>query len=232
MIINQGKDNEKLLIFDLDGTICDSIYDIKDALNFVNKKYGLYEFNLEEVRKMIGNGFHFLVNKSLENNDDKLNVDELVLKFEKKYLEILANKTQIYDGILDFLNEFSKNKVYNIRLAVLTNKKENATKKLMHKLGITKYFDFIAGDGTFLERKPSPLPVIEITKTLKIPLTNTVMIGDGVNDILVAKNSNIKSIWVSYGYSKLDEIKQYIPDFVINNAQELKVLILEKFCCN
>lgn len=222
-----------LLIFDLDGTICNSILDIKEVLNSVMLELNLEEFSTEQVRKMIGSGFHFLINQAIAKQDvlsrTRIESEDLMKLFEKKYFEILglAENTKVYEGIVDLLEDLLQYKKSNknLKISILTNKKEKATKVLLEKLDLNKYFDFVAGDGTFAERKPHPLTVTETIKALDCSLENTFIVGDGLNDVLVAKNSGIKCIWVGYGYTKLEEIQDFTPEYKVKTVADLRKLI-------
>ncbi len=224
-----NSNNKKLVIFDLDGTICDSISDIAKTLNLTLTEFGQKTVEIDKIKAAVGSGLFTLITETLHedfvNDDEKIR--QLYSRFLDKYLEIMSETSTLYPGITELLKDLSQ---YDfVKKAVISNKHEKACKILLKNLDIAQYFDFIAGEDTFQERKPSPIPIFCVSKKLNVKLENTIMIGDGMNDVLAAKASGIKNIMVSYGYSPLDSILREKPDFVASNVSDVKKLVFE-FC--
>lgn len=205
----------KLVVFDLDGTLVDSKYDLTDAVNFTRKQYGFSPLSVDKVASYLGSGIVALVKSVLpELDDEQLKV--AVKTFMNFYGEHLLDKTKFYkdiDTVLAELNSFKK--------VVLSNKTELFSKKIIEYLNLKQYFVQVYGGDSFKEKKPNPLPIYEIMKKFSLNKENVVMVGDGANDILVAKNAGIKVIGTLYGYSSLEQLKEYKADYIAETSKDI-----------
>ena len=210
----------KLIIFDFDGTLIDSAPDLVDSINEMLKKLNLKEAPFEEAVKWIGNGSLKLVERALKYNgiEDNEFLEKAHRNFKEKYKHTNAKKTVLYAGAKELLNEL-KDK----NLALITNKPDEYIKPILKKFDID-VFDFILG-GDFEYKKPSPIPLLKALEYFNVNSDEAVMIGDSKNDILAAKNANIKSIAVTHGYNQGVDIKDYKPDFIVNSLKEIKDII-------
>ncbi len=204
----------KLVIFDLDGTLIDSKYDLTDAVNFTRKQYGFNPLPVDEVASYLGSGITALVKSVLPELDgDELN--KAVRMFKDNYAEHLTDKTLPYDEVSEMLSAIPQQKV------LLSNKDEKFSKQILETLGLSKYFTEIYGGDSFKEKKPSPLPIYEILKKFSLNKEDVIMVGDGANDIMVAKNAGIKVIGTLYGYSSLEQLKEYGTDYIATNPKNI-----------
>ncbi len=216
--------NKKLVIFDLDGTLIDSVPDLASSVNFMLKSLGREEFSEDIIRFWVGNGAEVLVKRAL-SGDVKIdeNIDEETLKkamtvFLNHYNENLANKTYLYPNVKETLQELKKQ---NYFLTIVTNKPYKFVKPILEKLEIIDYFPYYLGADSLDEKKPSPKPLLEVCKYFGVDKNKAVMVGDSKNDILAANNAKMDSIAVKYGYNYGEDISKYKPTFEVDDIFEI-----------
>jgi len=218
-------ENKELILFDLDGTLIDSVPDLANALNHTLKSLGKDSFDQDIIRRWVGNGAATLVKRGLSGEvtidsdiDEKLFSDALKI-FLDYYSTNLANETILYPDVFDTLNEL-KNKGY--RLAIITNKPFDFIKPILDTFNITDIFeDFIGGDSLDL-KKPDPTPLLFMCDKLGVDIKNTVMVGDSKNDIIAANSANMDSIALTYGYNYSEDIKVHNPTIVFDHFRKIK----------
>lgn len=203
----------KLIIFDLDGTLIDTSRDITNALNYALHSYGFKKLAVEETIQMIGEGITRLIEKILGREKLQLR-DEVIKKFLDYYSEHLIDYSKIYPYVRETLKELNRYKK-----AVISNKREYLSTKLLDKMNLLMYFDLIVGSDTTSERKPSAMPVIYVYTKLGLKPNETIMVGDSNYDIEAGKKAGVKTVGVTYGYRE----KQYLTDadYLIDSFNEL-----------
>ena len=215
MVLN---DKIKLVIFDLDGTLVDSKYDLTDAVNFTRKQYGFNPLSVDKVASYLGSGITALV-KSVLSELKTENFDEAVKIFKDNYVEHLTDKTLPYKEVKGMLSNIPQQKV------LLSNKDEKFSKQILDTLGLSQFFTEIYGGDSFKEKKPSPLPIYEIMKQFSLNKEDIVMVGDGANDIMVGKNAGIRTIGVLYGYSSQEQLNTLAPNYIAQTPKDIAIII-------
>ncbi|WP_459481782.1 HAD family hydrolase [Clostridium saccharoperbutylacetonicum] len=210
------------ILFDLDGTITDSGEGITKSVQYALKDFGIEVENIKELNKFIGPPLKDSFKRFYNFDDEKA---ELGLR---KYREYYADKgiyeNSLYDGIVEVLDKLKKS---NKKIILATSKPEVYAKEILKYFKIDEYFTFVGG-ADFEETRVSKGDVIKfVLKEAQVSdLSKTIMIGDREHDIIGAKENNIKSIGVLYGYGDVIELTQARADHIIKNVDELMDIIL------
>ena len=211
----------KGIIFDLDGTLLDTSYDITSAVNNVMNKYGFNTFSNEEIITKVGNGMLKLISRCLPQGKEDL-LDEIYEGFCIEYSKTYLDQTSIYDGIYELLKELNNR---NILIGVNTNKNSIFVSELLNdRFKDIKFFKVI-GNREGIPGKPNPISTLEIIDEMKLDKTEVLYVGDSDTDVQTAINAKIKCAWVSWGYRSYEEIKELNPDYLINHPNEILDLI-------
>lgn len=213
----------RAVLFDLDGTLVDSLGDLTDAVNHIRSAFSHPPLTVAAVRLKIGKGARHLVQQTLPGAMEADIERALAMFLEFNRLHI-ADKSRLYPGITETLRELAAR---DIKLAVISNKNEDLSTLILKHLGVHPLFESISGGDTFPERKPSPLPLLKVAEGLSISSCECVMVGDSCNDIQAAKRANIASIACTWGYGSAEELAE--ADVFAHSPQELLALIIEGF---
>ena len=211
----------KLVIFDLDGTLIDSLEDLTISLNYALKNAGLPELARDQVRSMIGEGVTRLIEKALPENKQELK-DAVLEKFLEHYPEHLLDHTKLYPGVPGLLEKLS-----GFNKAVISNKRSYLSRKILEGLGLAGQFNMITGpDDTSGIKKPSPEPVLHVLSALGVKPGDAIMVGDSPLDIEAGKNAGVlRTIGVLYGYTGKNELAG--ADYLIDRAEKLARILYE-----
>ena len=239
--------DKKLVIFDLDGTLVDSMPDIVFFLNLMLKKYGLSEVSIDDAMDFIGYGARKLVSRCLDfsrkktlldseklKNDSSLRefcekpalseeeIDERLAFYNANYSASNSPRTRVYDGIKELLVSLKQRGFY---LAILSNKPQETLDSVYQTYLKDFNFDICLGMGTRFPRKPAPDSTLFIIDTLKVKKENVIFVGDEETDVLVAKNSGIKGVSVLWGYRGKEELVSAGATVFAENAETLSEII-------
>ncbi len=207
----------KIIMFDLDGTLVDSSIDITNALNFAMGPYGIPGITVRETISMVGEGLTRLVEKIL--GDERIAIAHEVLeRFIGYYSEHLTDFTAPYPGVPETLERLGE-----YRKAVISNKREYLSKKLLEKLGLAKHFDMVLGSDSVEEKKPSPKPLLKVLGLFSLQPGEAVIVGDSNFDIEAGIAAGMKTIAVTYGFRDIGSLKD--ADFLIGHFAELPALL-------
>lgn len=207
----------KLVIFDLDGTLVDTSEDITNALNHAVTPYGLKPLGVQDAIGMIGEGLSRLVERMLGEENARLK-DDVLKMFLEHYSAHLTDCSRVYPRVRETLAA-----LHGLKKAVISNKRESLSKRLLTELGISGYFDMVVGSDTTPEKKPSSLPVLHVLSTLGVRAPEAVMVGDSSYDIEAAKKSGVKSVAVTYGYRRVELLGG--ADFLLDDIAGLTGLL-------
>jgi phosphoglycolate phosphatase len=207
----------KLIMFDLDGTLVDTIQDISDALNYALRPYGVKRLTVVDTMEMVGEGVSRLVEKAIPI--EKLHLkNDVMSRFIEYYSEHLADNSKVYPYVrntLENLKGFTK--------AVISNKREAPSKRLLEELGLSEYFDLIIGSDTAGKRKPSPEPVLYAVTRLGSNPEESIIVGDSNYDIEAGEKAGVKTVAVTYGYRPRESLLK--ADYIIDDIRELMPLV-------
>ena len=208
-------------IFDLDGTLTDSLQDLANAVNYGLRELGYPEHETEAYKKMVGNGAKKLCFRGLPENG-KHDAEKLHELFRDYYTAHCMDNTQLYPGIRELLTELSGK---GVALAVATNKPQDTARKIIGHLLPEIHFAKILGGCEERPKKPDPAIISEILADL--PEDNTVyMAGDSNVDIRTAKNAGITAIGCTWGFRDRAELESEGADFIVDSADEILDIVL------
>ena len=207
----------QLIIYDLDGTLIDSRRDIAEAVNGTLRELGLEDLPVERVSTFVGSGVKNLIEQALKETGGKAGALERSIKlFRRLYGEHLLDHTRLYPAVRKVL-EFFKDR----KQAVITNKPEDFSHKILRGLGIDSYFfRVLGGDGGF-PKKPAPEPLLEIVQSAGVSIEKAVLVGDSATDVETGRNAGVKTLAVTYGFGSRLEIERAKPNLILNDLMEL-----------
>ncbi len=206
------------VLFDLDGTLVDSAPDIVAAANHALASVGAGPVQLEAVRGWVGRGGRVLLADALAALGVQADPDALVDAFVDYYQEHPADHCQLYPGARTLLAQLHAR---GVPMAVVTNKFESVTRRLLRALDIDRFFAAVVGGDTAAHAKPHPAPVLLACQLLGVEPASALMVGDSVNDVRAARAAGVPVVCVSYGYNHGEPITAAAPDAVIDTLTEL-----------
>ena len=207
----------QLIIFDLDGTLIDSRIDITNALNYALAPYPFAQLSVEDTVKMIGEGITRLIEKLVGERDTSMKAD-VTARFLTYYTQHLLDYTKEYPEVRDTLE-----KLNSYQKAVISNKKESLSRRVLDGLGLLHYFSVIIGSDTTSERKPSPVPILKVLSELHVRPGEAVIVGDSNYDVDAGKAAGITTVAVTYGYRPREVIAH--ADYLIDRMTDLVPLL-------
>ncbi|EKD27819.1 MAG: hypothetical protein ACD_79C00554G0001 [uncultured bacterium] len=208
------------VIFDLDGTLINSLDDLADSMNIVLEKQGLETHSSESYKYFIGDGVEELIKRALplKFQSEKKFINSCKEDFKQEYNIRCTLKTHPYDGILELLNSLSEK---NIKLSVLSNKPHDFTLITVAKFFPEIKFSCIYGANKEKPLKPNPQMCLEISKELNLPCNKFLYLGDTSIDMLCANNAGMASVGVTWGFRTKDELLSSGAKYIINHPAEL-----------
>jgi len=216
----------RLVLFDLDGTLIDSVPDLADAVDAMLLAHQLPPAGEERVRHWVGNGSKMLVRRALawglelpdpgELGDGRL--DQGHADFLAAYRRNFHRRTQLYPGVRDFLEWLHQQR---IPMGLVTNKPEEFVAPLLEHFGLAPYFGLSLGGDSLPRKKPDPLPLLHSCEHFQVKPEQALMVGDSRNDVLAARACGMPVVCVSYGYNHGEPIQATQPDRVIDSLAEL-----------
>lgn len=209
--------NYNTLIFDLDGTLLDTLDDLANSVNYALEKLNFPRRSKDEIRSFVGNGIEKLIELSVPEKASYDQFAKCLLLFKKHYSENMKEETKPYDGIIELLNYLKKN---NYNMAIVSNKFQEGVTDLNNHY-FSQYIDVAIGKSPKMRKKPYPDTVLSAIDELGASKENCLYIGDSEVDILTAKNANIKCVSVTWGFRDEDLLKEFGANYIINSPQDL-----------
>lgn len=218
----------KALLFDLDGTLVDSVPDLAEAVDRMLADFGHPPAGEAKVRLWVGTGSRSLVSRALSDAkggqaDDEL-IERALANYFDHYEARLCVRSRLYEGVSDTLARLRSE---GYPLAIVTNKPERFVRPLLDGLGIAQHFSAMIGGDTLAQRKPHPQPLLHAADALGVEPTQALMIGDSRNDIEAARAARIPVVCVPYGYNHGRDVREYHPDRLIERFGDLLTLLSE-----
>lgn len=208
----------KAVIFDLDGTLVNSIEDLADAMNTVLEKHNYPIHTYKTYQTLVGSGIRSLVANALpetQRNEAQINnCFDAMLSYYSKHC---INKTKPYDGIIELLNNL---KSRSIKLGVFSNKADALTKKVVAAL-LPNYFEPVLGLKEEAKKKPNPVVALEICQSLNVLPKETIFVGDTGIDIQTAKNAHMFPVGVTWGFRSEKELVDHEAKYILNDPLDL-----------
>ena len=205
------------VIFDLDGTLTDTLEDLKNSVNHALSMFGFPERTLEEIRSFVGNGVRKLIYLSVPENTSEETSEECLSVFKEYYKNHSCIKTKPYEGILEMLSEM---KNQSIRTAVVTNKMHDAAVDIV-KLFFDGLIDVSIGQIDGIAQKPNPDGIYKALENLGISKENAVYVGDSEVDCQTAQNAGIPCVGVTWGFRDRDVLKKNGADYIIDTPLDI-----------
>lgn len=214
----------KLAIFDLDGTILDTLEDLKNSVNFALQQNNMPARNIDEVRKFVGNGIRKLIERAVPEGTSADAQEQVFQTFNEYYAIHCADSTKPYIGIVNMLQELKK---CGVKCAVVSNKSDYAVQPLCQHYypGI---FDIAVGVKEGIRPKPNPDAVLSVMQQFGVSQKDTIYIGDSDVDIKTAENANVAAIAVLWGFRAKEVLLEAGATKFAANADELAAGILNK----
>ena len=217
---------KKLVIFDLDGTLLNTIEDLGNAANYALSQNGYPTHSLASYPFFVGNGVRNLIRKALPDDMRTDTIIESLLKdFKEYYNEHNTDCTKPYDGIEELLRNLQDN---GVKIAVASNKYQQATEKI-----IAHYFgdiDFVAvyGQREGVNVKPDPSVVFSILSDAKVPKSEVLYVGDSGVDMETARRACVDSVGVTWGFRSEKELNEYHADMIVNKASDIFDIVMKE----
>lgn len=210
------------IVFDLDGTLLNTLEDLKDSVNYALERQGFPLRNLSEIRSFVGNGIRLLMERAVPKNIDNDTFEICFKDFCDYYKIHMEDKTAPYDGINDMLTNIKK---AGFKTAIVTNKADFAAQDLCKRM-FGKNIDFVVGSSDDRPNKPEPDGVFYALEKLGSKIENTVFVGDADTDILTAKNANLPSIGVLWGFRDREVIEEAGAEYIVESVNDLEKLLI------
>lgn len=209
---------KKGLIFDLDGTLVNTLSDIATAINLTRGGFGLQPLSEEEITCKVGDGVEYLVRQTVPVPEHLFT--EAYAGYGRHYAEHMLDRSALHEGVEEVLDYFRDR-----ALGVITNKPISQTEKLLSGLSVRPRFRTVLGGDSLAEKKPHPLPLRYFMEENGLAARETVIIGDGINDVRAGKAAGVLTVGVTFGVATEEEMAAERPDYIIDHMGRLLDII-------
>ena len=215
----------KAIIFDLDGTLIDSLEDIAVCMNQVLKELNLPIHKIEDYKYFVGGGISILVDNALDKNISQEIKDEVTARFKVVYDQELHSKTLAYDGIYELLDELEK---LDFKIGILSNKPHEFTIQYANNLFSKYKMKEVHGQKSHIPKKPDPIAAIQIAQSFETPCEETYFVGDTMVDMQTAVNAKMIGIGVLWGFRDEEELMSNGATFVVKHPLDILEIVNKK----
>lgn len=212
----------RAVIFDLDGTLIDTLDDITDSMNVVFEACGYAVVKRERARRLVGEGLAILLERA-SGETDRAKLSELVDRYRAVYRERMFERTRLYDGVGEMLDELTAGRV---PMCVLSNKPDEFTVPICERLLQRWTFQAFRGSGSAVLRKPDPTESLRLCSLMGHAPEQSVFVGDSDIDVLTAHNAGMKSIGVTWGFRDRSVLEAAKPHVLLDTPREVSAWIL------
>jgi phosphoglycolate phosphatase len=209
------------VIFDLDGTLLNTLEDLTDSVNFALALYNFPYRNISEVRSFIGNGVARLMELTIPDGLDNPKYEKCLTDFRNHYSGNMQNKTNAYKGIMALLEQLLKE---DYKIAIVSNKFDTAVKRL-NQIYFGKFIKVAIGESKNVSKKPAPDTVFKALDELGSTADKSIYVGDSEVDVKTANNSGIVCVGVTWGFRNRKVLEQKGADYIIDIPEELLKII-------
>ena len=209
--------NYSTVIFDLDGTLLDTIEDLTDGVNYVMSHFGYKEYTTRQIKGFVGNGIKRLIKNAVPQGTSEEDFEAAYRMFREYYTKNCCNKTKPYDGIMELLKELSQK---SCSMAIVSNKNDAAVVEL-NKIFFDMYIEIAVGQSETTRKKPAPDTVYKAMEELGVSKSGTLYVGDSEVDKMTADAAGIDCVLVSWGFRDRDKLEGLKPLKVIDTPSEL-----------
>lgn len=215
----------KLVVFDLDGTLADTLADLANAVNFALAQQGLPTYPVDDYRRFVGNGIDNLIRVTMGNAYTPEGAERAKADFKEYYAAHCKDCTVAYDGLGDMLDRLSAD---HIATAVISNKPDQFVPEILSALYPHHTFLSAWGQQDEFARKPSPESLEALIARNGYQKSDTLYVGDSNVDVMFAHNAGVRVCGVSWGFRGAEELREAGADHIVNSAEELYWLVKNK----
>lgn len=215
----------RLILFDLDGTLVDSVPDLAWCAGRMMQDLGLPEPGEEAARRWVGNGVERFVKRVLSGEMNAEPDPDLFARglevFQQLYARHISDRSVLYPGVVEALERLAATQIH---LACVTNKPEPFTSDLIAAMGLDSYFELVVAGNTTARKKPDPMPLHYAADRFELEYAACLMVGDSSNDVVAARAAGFAVACVPYGYNHGADIRDADPDLVVDDLRQLAEL--------
>ena len=215
--------NFEAVIFDLDGTLLDTIADLTDAMNMALNHFGFPGHDVESCKMFVGDGVEMFAFRALpEHSRDQAMVTKCAAFMREEYSKRWAKKTRPYDGVPELLDELTRR---NLKMAVLSNKPDDSTKEMVAEILAKWSFHPVAGAQASVPKKPDPTLAIQISQELQVSPEGFLYLGDTGTDMRTARGAGMFAVGVLWGFRSAEELLESGAQVLVDHPGEVLKLL-------
>ncbi len=215
-------DKIRLILFDLDGTLVDSVPDLAWCGNEMLRRLDLPQRDMDSARAWVGNGVERFVKRFLSGGMDGEPEEDVFHSgleiFNRLYADNISGRSSVYPGVNEALQRLAG---LDLHLACVTNKPEPFTSELIAAMGLASYFELVVAGNSTARKKPDPMPLHYAADHFGLDYAECLMVGDSSNDVSAARAAGFSIVCVPYGYNHGISISESSPDLIVDNLKEL-----------